>query len=33
MVVGNTSLLLCEALTWSFGCTSIPDALVARLAI
>ena len=33
IVVGNTSLLLCEALTWSFGCTSIPEARVARVAI
>ena len=30
--VGNTSLLDCEALTWSLGCTSAPRCLVASVA-
>jgi hypothetical protein len=33
IVVGNTSLLLCEALTWSFGCTDTPEPRVASVAI
>ncbi len=30
---GNTSLDDCEALTWSLGCTDVPDASVARVAM
>ncbi len=32
-VVGNVSFDDCDALTWSFGCTSRPRLLVARVAI
>lgn len=33
IVVGNVSLDDCEALTWSFGCTSRPSARVASVAM
>src|SRR3954452_572959 len=33
IVVGKTSLELCEALTWSFGCTLWPDAREASVAM
>lgn len=29
--VGNTSFDDCDALTWSFGCTSLPSFSVARV--